>query len=200
MEEKQVLLEKGMWFHGHKCPAMPMGLRVSIAAMEALGVERAGAGELVALVEIDENHCATCFADGVQVATGCTFGKGNIKKLHYGKWGLTLIDKKSGKAVRVSPLAEAMEANKRTEFIALRKAGVSPVEIDVEISQPLVDHVMNAPDEQLFKVGDVFDYQWSGAPHTFESVVCEACGEMVVERNARARGGRVLCIPCAEKA
>ena len=195
---REELLEKGLWFHGHKCPAMPMGLRVSLAAMEALGVEqRAGAGELVALVELDEEHCATCFADGVQVATGCTFGKGNIKKLHYGKWGLTLIDRKQGKAVRVAPLAEAMEANKRTEFMARRKAAVPPTMIPDEIAQPLVERVMNAPAEQLFKVSGVFDYEYEAASHTFESVVCEACGEMVVERNARVQEGKVLCIPCA---
>jgi len=194
---KQELLEKGLWFHGHKCPAMPMGLRASLAAMQALDVERAGAEELVALVELDEAHCATCFADGVQVATGCTFGKGNIKKLHYGKWALTLIDKKRGKAVRVALLAEAMKANKRTEFVARRKAGVPPTMIPETISQPLVDHVMNVPDGQLFQIGEVFDYQVEEPVHTFESVVCEACGEMVVERNARVQGGRVLCIPCA---
>jgi formylmethanofuran dehydrogenase subunit E len=194
---KQELLEKGIWFHGHKCPAMPMGLRASLAAMEALGVERAGASELVALVELDEDHCATCFGDGVQVATGCTFGKGNIKKLHYGKWGLTLIDRKRGKAVRVVPLAQVMEANKRTEFMARRKEGIPPTMIPDEISQPLVERVMDMPDDQLFKVSEVFDYQLEVAPHTFESVVCEECGEMVVERNARVRGGRVLCIPCA---
>ena len=46
-----------------------------------LGVDRAKDGQLVALVEIDADHCATCYADGVQMATGCTFGKGNIQKL-----------------------------------------------------------------------------------------------------------------------
>jgi formylmethanofuran dehydrogenase subunit E len=195
---EQELLEKGLWFHGHKCPAMPMGLRASMAAMEALGVDqRAGAGELVALVEIDEAHCATCFADGVQVATGCTFGKGNIKKLHYGKWGLTLIDRRQGKAVRVALLASAMEANKRTEFMAMRKAGIPPTQVPAEIAGPLVERVMNAPADQLLKVGEVFDYQWQEPSHTFESVVCDECGEMVVERNARIQGDRVLCIPCA---
>ena len=43
----------------------------------------------------------------------------------------------------------------------------------------------------------MFDYQLEPAPHTFESVVCEECGEMVVERNARVQSSRVLCIPCA---
>jgi formylmethanofuran dehydrogenase subunit E len=194
----QSLLEKGLWFHGHKCPAMPMGLRISLAAMEALGVEqRAGAGELVALVELDSDHCATCFADGVQVVTGCTFGKGNIQKLHYGKWGLTLIDRKQDKAVRVVPRAEVMAANKKTEFMAQRKAGVPPTMIPDEISQPLVERVMNMPGEQLYKISEVFDYKWEAAPHTFESVICDECGEMVVERNARVQDGRVLCIPCA---
>jgi formylmethanofuran dehydrogenase subunit E len=195
--DRRELLEKGLWFHGHKCPAMPLGLRASLAAMDALGVERAGAGELVALVELDEDHCATCFGDGVQVATGCTFGKGNIKKLHYGKWGLTLIDRKQGKAVRVVPRAEVMEGNKRTEFMARRKAGVPPTMIPEEIAQPLVERVMSMSDEQLFKMSDVFDYHLEVAPHTFDSVVCEECGEMVVERNARVQSGRVLCIPCA---
>lgn len=195
--EQQELLELGLAFHGHKCPAMPMGLRASLAAMEALGVERTGDSALVALVDLDENHCATCFADGVQVATGCTFGKGNIRKLHYGKWGLTLIDKKRGKAVRVAPLAAAMEANKQTEFMALRKQGVPPTQIDPSISEPLVERVMSAPLENLLSVSEVFDYEWHEAPHTFESVVCDECGEMVVERNARIKGGRTLCIPCA---
>ena len=30
----------GLQFHGHKCPAMPLGLRAGAAAMNALGVER----------------------------------------------------------------------------------------------------------------------------------------------------------------
>ena len=197
MDWQDELYKMGLAFHGHKCPAMPMGLRAAVAAMEALGVQRAGAGELMALVEIDENHCATCFADGIQVATGCTFGKGNIKKLHYGKWGVTLIDKKRGKAVRVVPRAEAMEANKRSEFMALRKAGVPPTKIADEISDPLVEKVLSASDAELLILGPVFDYEWHEEPHTFESVVCEECGEMVVERNARVQGGRVLCIPCA---
>jgi len=35
------LLESAIAFHGHKCPAMPLGIRVGLAAMKALGVERA---------------------------------------------------------------------------------------------------------------------------------------------------------------
>jgi formylmethanofuran dehydrogenase subunit E len=38
-------------FHGHKCPAMPMGIRAGLAAMNALGVKRAPDKELVVEAE-----------------------------------------------------------------------------------------------------------------------------------------------------
>ena len=191
------LLEFGQKFHGHKCPAMPMGLRAALAAMEKLGVQHAPDGQLVALIELDEDHCATCFADGVQVATGCTFGKGNIKKLHYGKWGITLIDKKNKKAVRVVPKAEAMKKSKESEFMKLRASGVPASQVPSAIADPLVEMVCNAPDAQLLNIGEVFTYDWQDAPHTFESVVCASCGEMTVTRNARVKDGKTVCIPCS---
>ena len=191
------LLELGQKFHGHKCPAMPMGLRAGLAAMEKLGVSHAPDGQLQAILELDEEHCATCFADGVQVATGCTYGKGNITRLGYGKWGVTLIDKKSGRAVRVSPRAETMMQSKRSRFMELRKSGVPASQVPAEIADPLVEMVSNAPTDSLLSVGEVFTMEWHDNPHTFESVVCEGCGEMVVERNARVKGGKVLCVPCS---
>ncbi|MBI5440656.1 MAG: tRNA CCA-pyrophosphorylase [Deltaproteobacteria bacterium] len=191
------LLAFGQKFHGHKCPAMPMGLRTALAAMKALGVEHAPDGQLMALVEIDEDHCATCWADGVQVATGCTFGKGNIRKLNYGKWGLTLIDKKTQRAVRVVPKAEAMMKNKQSEFMKLRSSGIPASQIAAEIADPLVQMVSNAPDEMLLNIGPVQPYAWKDAPHTFDSVVCGECGEMVVERNVRLKDGKAVCKPCS---
>lgn len=57
--------------------------------------------------------------------TGCTFGKGNITRLGYGKWGLTLTEAATGRTVRVAPRAETMQASQRSEFIqAYRRKGV----------------------------------------------------------------------------
>ena len=108
MNRNDEVYKIGLALHGHKCPAMPLGLRAAEAAMQALGVQHAPDGQLTALVEIDRNHCSTCFADGVQVATGCTFGKGNIRSLGYGKFAMTLIDNKTGRSVRVVATPEAM--------------------------------------------------------------------------------------------
>jgi formylmethanofuran dehydrogenase subunit E len=201
MVDPNQYLDAGLFFHGHKCPAMPMGLRVGAAAMNRLGVERAKDGQLIALVELGEDHCATCFADGVQMITGCTFGKGNIRKLNYGKWGLTLIDKKTGRAVRVSPRAEAMKANKQTEFFSeYREKGIPASQVPPAVVDPLVDRVINAPEDQLLLVSDILAYNWTEPPHSFAGFTCDLCGEMTVEPYGRLLGEKRVCIPCREKA
>lgn len=201
MVQPKAFLEAGLVLHGHKCPAMPMGLRVGAAALNKLGVERAQDGQLMALVELGEDHCATCFADGIQMITGCTFGKGNIRKLNYGKWGVTIIDKKSGRAVRVSPKAEAMAANKQSDFFKkYREKGVPASHVPPEVVDPLVERVMAAPDDRMLNIGDVFDYKWTDAPHSFDSFVCESCGEMTAEIYGRVLGDKKVCIPCRQKA
>jgi formylmethanofuran dehydrogenase subunit E len=200
MINPQDYLKAGQQFHGHKCPAMPMGLRVGAAAMNALGVDRACDGQLVALVEIGENHCATCFADGVQMITGCTFGKGNIQRLHLGKWGVTLVDKATGRAVRVTPQAEAMAANKKTSFFKdYREKGIPASKVPGDVIEPLVEKVMGAPDDMLLSIGEIFDYDWKDAKHSFSSFVCDECHEMVVEGYGRIAGDQKVCIACHEK-
>ncbi len=191
-------LEFGQQFHGHKCPAMPLGLRVGAAAMNALGVDRAPDGQLLAVIDLGENHCATCFADGVQVITGCTFGKGNIRKTHKGKWAVTLIDKKKGKAVRVTPRAEAMLANKQSSFFKdYREKGIPASVVPAHVVDPLIDKVMGAPDEMLFSVSEVFTHEHKELPHSFDGFVCEVCGEMVVMQYGRIKGDMKVCIDCA---
>lgn len=192
--------EAGLVLHGHKCPAMPMGLRVGAAALNALGVDRAKDGQLLALVELGEDHCATCFADGVQMVTGCTLGKGNIKKLHYGKWGVTVVDVATGRAVRVTPKAEAMLANKKSAFFKeYREKGVPASKVPSDVVDPLVQGALGAPDEKLLSIGKVFTYKVPAKPHSFESIVCDQCGEMVVEGYARIVGAKKVCISCREK-
>ena len=190
----------GQKFHGHKCPAMPMGLRVGAAAMNKLGVERAKDGQLIALVDLGEDHCATCYADGLQAIMGTTFGKGNIQKTHKGKWAVTVIDKKAGKAVRITPKAEVMLGNKQTSFFKdYREKGIPASEVPDEVVEPLVNKVMSMPEENMMTISDVFDYQLIEHPHSFNSFVCDECGEMTVMEYGRIKGDKKVCIDCAAK-
>ena len=153
MDRNDELYKAGLLLHGHKCPAMPMGLRAGLAALEALGVPRAADGQLTALVEIDSEHCATCYADGIQMATGCTFGKGNIRKLGYGKFVLTLVEVKTGRSVRVATRNEVIKRNQESEFIQYRKNNVPASKIDPALVEPNIDFILDAATEDLFKIG-----------------------------------------------
>ncbi len=193
-------LEFGQKFHGHKCPAMPMGLRVGAAAMNKLGVERAKDGQLMAFVDLGDNHCATCYGDGLQVIMGTTFGKGNLKKTHKGKWAVTVVDRATGRAVRVTPKAEAMLNNKKTAFFTdYRMLGKPASTVPPEVVEPLVNGVMNAPEEMLLNVSPVFEYKLEPKKDSFDSFVCEDCGEMTVMEYGRIKGDKKVCIDCASK-
>jgi len=193
-------LEFGQKFHGHKCPAMPMGLRVGAAAMNALGVERAKDGQLLAFVDLGDDHCATCYADGLQVIMGTTFGKGNIKKTYKGKWAVTVVDRATGKAVRVTPKAEAMLNNKKTKFFTdYRMIGKPASIVPAEVVDPLVNNVMNAPAEMLLNISPIFDYKLEPKKDSFDGFVCEECGEMTVMEYGRIKGDKKVCMDCAAK-
>jgi len=83
-DDRQVLL-KALEFHGHRCWASVAGVRAGLAALRELRVARSGGRQLHGFVEIGEDHGGMCFGDGVQYATGCTLGKGNLEKTPYGK-------------------------------------------------------------------------------------------------------------------
>jgi formylmethanofuran dehydrogenase subunit E len=200
MIDPKDFLAAGQLLHGHKCPAMPLGLRAGAAALNALGVDRAQDGQLEAILELGDGHCAHCFADGVQMITGCTLGKGNIRKLGYGKFGVTLVERATGRRVRVVPRAEAQAASRQTPFfLDYRMKGIPASQVPVEMVEPLIQNVMNAPVDKILKVGEV--EQGPVVPRQreqFSSFVCESCGDMVIESYGRIHGEHKVCIPCCE--
>ena len=119
--EAKDFFDLAMAFHGHKCPAMPLGLRAGAAAMNALGVERSQDKELMLLVETSDDHAAGCFADGLMAVTGCTYGKSNIKKTYYGKMAFTLIDTRRNRAVKVQLKPEFFGKMLNSPFVQQRK-------------------------------------------------------------------------------
>jgi formylmethanofuran dehydrogenase subunit E len=187
-------------FHGHKCPAMPMGLRAGLAAMKALGVERAKDKELVVESETGEEHAAGCFLDGVMVATGATYGKGNIKKLFYNKMAFTLVDVKTARAVRVSLKPEFFEKTLQSPFVQKRKEGVLPQDIPAEITDPQIERVLGLPEAEFLVISEIFNRDLKKGTTSFEVKCCGRCGEATfTNKLAKAPDGRLLCVPCIEQ-
>lgn len=199
MDDRDILMD-ALKFHGHRCYASVAGVRCGLAALRTLGVKRSGGTQLYAILETGEEHGGMCFGDGVQYTTGCTFGKGNIRKLGYGKFVLTLVDNRTGRSVRVATRNEVIKRNQESEFIQYRKRGVPASRIDAELIEPNVDFILASADADLFQIGPVTETKLSaGRPHDFSTIICAECGEVAVERYARVKDGRIVCMPCAEK-
>ena len=167
-------------FHGHVCPGLLIGYRAAKAGLEALAAERAGDEELIAVVEND-----SCAVDAVQVLTGCTFGKGNLFFRDYGKQVFTFAERRTGRAARVS----------------LRRRDVTPAEAklpEAERRARRVRHLLRAKTGKILSVKPCH-LELPDEAEIRSSVVCDHCGENVMESRARHVAGKTLCIPCAAR-
>ena len=185
-------------FHGHKCPANPLGYRAGLAALNKLGVARASNKELYLICENGPAHAMGCLLDGVMSATGCTYGKSNAIKKNYGKTAIVLVDVNSHRAVRVLLKPEFQKKALASEFVKLRQQGVEPRDIDPEVTEPLIEKVLSVDDEELFQISDVFDSDEHDPKGTFTWYECDRCGEIVFENTTRLVDGKKVCIPCFE--
>jgi formylmethanofuran dehydrogenase subunit E len=200
MKEFKEYLDVALEFHGHRCPAMPMGLRAGLAAMKTLGVERSKDKELFVEAETGKGHAAGCFLDGVMTATGCTYGKANIQKLYYSKMAFTLTDVKTGRSVRVSLKPEFFEKALNSPFVQERKKGVPPQDIPAAVTDPLVQRVIGLSESEFLDVSNIFQKDVKKGPPNFNIKRCAKCGEAVfTDKLIVAADGRMMCIPCAEK-
>lgn len=189
-------LDRVAEFHGHMCPGLAIGYRVSDLALRELG-DRAGDEELVAVVEND-----SCAVDAIQVVTGCTFGKGNLVFRDYGKQVYTFIRRPSGEGLRISvkwvPPPESDEERIAWEKYMKgdRSEGVS-MKVHKRKSAR-IKAVMSAAEGELFDIEKI-----RAAPPPvagiYPSVRCELCGEKVMEPRARLMDGKIVCMPCFER-
>ena len=162
-------------FHGHSCPGLAIGYRMSKAGLAFLSGPRSADEELVAIVEND-----ACGVDALQCLSGCTFGKGNLIFKDYGKHVYTLYNRTSKRGVRV-----VFNAHNVPENVAKDR-------------DQFVNWLLSAPEEAVISVKAVQIDEPEPA-RVMNSVVCAFCGEGVMAARTRAVNGKTACIPCAEK-
>lgn len=105
MRDLQSLLDQSSARHSHLCPRQVLGIRVALAGIEALNLTLPRSDKrLLAILETDG-----CFADGVEVASGCTVGHRTLRIEDYGKIAAVFVDVKQGCAVRVAPRVDVRE-------------------------------------------------------------------------------------------
>ncbi|MFA4917879.1 MAG: FmdE family protein [Thermodesulfovibrionales bacterium] len=183
-------------FHGHACPGLALGYRVSLYALKMLG-DRASDEELTATVEN-----SSCAVDAVQVLTGCTFGKGNLIFRDYGKHVYTFIRRPSGEGIRISVDWRSPEETEEEKSMWERytKGDRSEEVLNMVHSRKAkkIDIIMNAKYDELFTVTKS-GMALPEEARIYPSVRCAGCNEKVMEPRARLRDGKIVCIPCFEK-
>ncbi|KAF5415438.1 MAG: formylmethanofuran dehydrogenase subunit E [Candidatus Methanogaster sp.] len=190
------ILETAIRFHGHQCPGLAMGIRVSLVALRELG-KPAKDEELVAIVEN-----SSCGVDAIQVLTGCTFGKGNLIFKDYGKYVYTFMNRETRKALRISIKKEAVLSDKHhlDLFAKVKARTADPAEMEefkrlhIEKSNALLD----LPEADLMSI-EVINPEPLPMAHIHESICCARCDEPVMETRIRLIDGAPHCIPCFEE-
>jgi len=195
-DDKQILLET-LKFHGHRCWASVAGVRAGLAALRVLGVKRSGGRQLHAFIEIGEDHGGMCFGDGVQYSTGCTLGKGNMEKTPYGKLAVTLIERTTNRAVRVSYKPTLAKQITDSAFMVKRGQGMEPDQIPEAEQMELVDMVWNAAEADVLVIGEVYKFERDWFPELMGWVPCSACHELTARAYVRVLGDKHVCIPCS---
>ncbi|HOK25130.1 MAG TPA: FmdE family protein [Bacteroidales bacterium] len=184
-------------FHGHKCPFMPIGYRMGTLALNKLGVERCKDHEMHVFSEMGVGHPQGCMQDGIMSATGATFGKGMLDRLYYGKVAAIFWYPGIKGAVRIYVKNEFQDKMAPHEFFAYRKKGIEPSQIPLNVCEDIIDMVLTATDDELFKITELPDFEYKPVKGSFNKAKCENCGEYVFERYLRVKDGKKVCIQCA---
>jgi formylmethanofuran dehydrogenase subunit E len=183
-------------FHGHSCPGLALGYRVSQRALKEIK-SRSEDEEIVAIVE--NNSCAV---DAVQVMTGCTFGKGNLIFRDYGKHVYTFLRRPSGKSIRISVIwekpAETKAEKKNWDLYAKGDRSRKVLEFVHSRKAAKTRQILEAGDDELFVV-TIGKSMLPPEAEIYESVWCSVCKEKVAEPKSRSQDGLRLCIPCFEQ-
>ncbi|MFO7785680.1 MAG: FmdE family protein [Thermodesulfobacteriota bacterium] len=182
-------------FHGHVCPGLAIGYRAAVAGMAWLRENRAEDEELVAVVETD-----ACGVDAVQVLTGCTFGKGNLIHKDHGKQAFTLLERRSGKGVRMALKDGALwlDDGHRALLRRIHEGTATEEERNAFWARhrQKCEEILDKPFEALFSIQPV-DTDLPAKAVIEPSVRCEACGEPTMPSRMVDLAGRRLCRGCA---
>lgn len=183
MRDFQELLAQSASRHkDHLCPRQVLGVRMGMYAGELFDLDLPQQDKrLFAFVETDG-----CLVDGIAAATGCWVGSRTMRVMDYGKSAATFVDTATARALRIIPHPQA-----RT--LAPKYA---PEASDRWQAQLLGYQVM--PPKELLLTQDVMltvSLRAIISQHGHR-VVCDECGEDVINEREIQQDGRTLCLAC----
>ena len=107
MNNCKAALKEAIKFHGHLGPYLVLGLLAGEAALKKLGCKKYFGSEVT--VWGANKRPKSCLIDGLQLSTGATYGKGNIKKINARDIRIRVCDLENKKQVKISLKKELSE-------------------------------------------------------------------------------------------
>jgi formylmethanofuran dehydrogenase subunit E len=174
--------------HDHICPRQVLGLRMGELAGDLFDLALPQRDKrIIAFVETDG-----CFTDGVMVATGCSLGHRTMRLVDTGKTAVTFVDSHSDpvRAIRLWPHPQAR--SRAADYVT---GAHSRWHTQLAAYQVMPVHELLCARPVVLKLSIKTLISRPGV-----RVLCEDCGEEVINEREVLRDGRTLCNTCADEA
>lgn len=163
------LWEKAAKFHGHKCPGLAIGYKVSLLALKHLDIkDNIDDEDIVCIAETD-----ACGVDAVQVILKATVGTGAMRILYTGKQAFNIFNRKNGKKAR-------FVLNDMQNF---------------DTKEERMKYILSTDEEKLFTIKEV-KMDFPEKAKIFNSYICTECGEKTAENAVSFINGKYICNSC----
>ncbi len=191
------MLEFARYFHDGVISApYALGIKLTLAALDKLGIKNPKIKDLFVISET--RHC---FMDGIQVVSKATYGCGDLIIKNYGKLALTMLDKKTGNAVRVTvksnfqermteisnKIRELFEINDRKKILEITKNFGKEI-LDMKMQEICIVKKVKITDNSLIENASIKHNEF----------LCENCGESILDYAVEEIDGKKLCPVCAK--
>ena len=193
---EELLLEAGK-LHGHFCPFLSLGVMAAQYAISELGEVAPDMEETIAIVETN-----SCFSDGIQYVTGCTFGNNALVYRDYGKTAFTLAYRE-GPGIRLYLRENDFLEENYPEDRELFKKVVQERDGTEEEEKLLKERWREIGfDLTSVHVEDLFDIERVDSPDLpdyapiYEDGYCDECGEKFMAPKGIEKDGNTLCREC----
>lgn len=183
-------------FHGHNCPGLAIGIRFAEYAKKEFPDTLPAA--LVCVTETD-----MCGVDAIQYLTGCTYGKGNLIHLDYGKIAVSFYDRETKRGIRLllRPNCRGENSQELASLMAKKSAGILSEDDNKKLIKHRAkqeDRLMSMALEDMIAIEELTTRPPRPA-RQLQSMTCEDCGEETMESRTRRFANQTLCIPCYRK-
>lgn len=126
-------LEKAVDFHGHLGPYLVLGMLMGNLAINRLKSKRHFG--IKAIIKGATQKPKSCLIDGIQVSTGCTYGKGNILKSRGDEIEVLFQNLRNNKKIKIClhkdllKRLDALNGHKESEAFARELYKTDPLKV-----------------------------------------------------------------------